>query len=61
MNTFYLPGNNIPYFVESEPAFRWSIWPPSSVLKSKLTQLSLVFDPEDGGDMFLRSVWQCSN
>jgi hypothetical protein len=53
-------------FIESQPTFWRNMSSPSSRLKSKpnkkparnrqQTKLGLPFNPEDGGDMFLRNV-----
>jgi hypothetical protein len=57
---YYLLGFNTLYSVESPPTFRRNISPPSSGLnkQSKIQAGILLdlFDPEDGGGMFLLNL-----
>jgi hypothetical protein len=67
---YYLLGYNAMWATESLPTFRRNISPPSLVPKNKPSKIrsqlatcfhagiffGLFFDPEDGGDMFLRKV-----
>jgi hypothetical protein len=66
-----LQGCNAVYFSKSS-MFRMAICPPSSGSKSKpnkkpekasgkISFLTLLFDHEDGGDIFLRIVVLCTN
>jgi hypothetical protein len=51
---FSLMGYNAIQCGESQPTFQWNISLPSSGLVGFL--LGLLFDPEDGDNMFLRNV-----
>jgi hypothetical protein len=60
---FCLLGYSVVYSVERQVTFRTNMTPQSALLATCFDAgflLALFFDPEDGGDVFLRNVWWLS-